>query len=84
MTLRVTCAVLSGPDIFEGDVSKRPEDALAHLDRLGVRTKNIFILFRLQGMRQGEIAAMYGISAAEVERHLQAAMVELAKFFQSR
>ena len=33
-------------------------EVLACLDELGERTKNIFILFRLEGMRQKEIAAL--------------------------
>lgn len=56
-------------------------EVLACLDELGERTKNIFILFRLEGMRQKEIAAHYGIGLSTVEKHVMAAAVRLAKRF---
>ena len=58
---------------------ERLDQALTLLDRLGERTKNIFILFRLQGMRREEIVALYGIALSEVDRHIVLAMVELVK-----
>ena len=58
-------------------------EVLACLDELGERTKNIFILFRLEGMRQKGIAAFYGISISTVEKHVMAAVVHLAKRFRS-
>jgi RNA polymerase sigma-70 factor (ECF subfamily) len=58
-------------------------EVLACLDELGERTKNIFILFRLEGMRQKGIAAFYGISISTVEKHVMAAMLHLAKRFGS-
>lgn len=69
---------------FEEKVPKCLEEALARLDRLGHRTKNIFILFRLQGMQQDEIATLYGMTRSDVERHLVIAMVELAKYLDSK
>lgn len=56
-------------------------EVLACLDELGERTKNIFILFRLEGMRQKGIAAFYGISLSTVEKHVMAAALHLAKRF---
>jgi RNA polymerase sigma-70 factor (ECF subfamily) len=56
---------------------------LACLDALDERTKNIFILFRLEGMRQKDIAAAYGISVSTVEKHVMAAVLHLAKRFGS-
>ena len=56
-------------------------EVLACLDELGERTKNIFILFRLEGMKQKEIAAHYGIGLSTVEKHVMAAAVRLAKRF---
>ena len=63
---------------------ERLTEVLACLDELGERTKNIFILFRLEGMRQKGIAAFYGISISTVEKHVMAAVVHLAKRFRSR
>ena len=54
---------------------------LACLDELGERTRNIFILFRLEGMKQKDIAAVYGISLSTVEKHVMAAVLHLAKRF---
>jgi len=59
-------------------------EVLACLDELGERTKNIFILFRLEGMRQKEIAALYGMGLSTVEKHVMAAAVLLAKRFGSK
>ena len=56
-------------------------EVLACLDELGERTKNIFILFRLEGMRQKGIAAFYGVSLSTVEKHVMAAALHLAKRF---
>ena len=54
---------------------------LACLDELGERTKNMFILFRLEGMKQKGIAAFYGVSASTVEKHVMAAVLHLTKRF---
>ncbi len=56
-------------------------EVLACLDELGERTKNIFILFRLEGMKQKDIAAYYGIGLSTVEKHVMAAALRLAKRF---
>lgn len=58
-------------------------EVLACLDELGERTKNIFILFRLEGMKQKAIAAIYGVSISTVEKHVMAAVLHLAKRFGS-
>ena len=59
-------------------------EVLACLDELGERTKNIFILFRLEGMKQKGIAAFYGIGLSTVEKHVMTAMIHLAKRFGSK
>jgi RNA polymerase sigma-70 factor (ECF subfamily) len=57
---------------------------LAHLETLGERTRNVFILFRVEGRKQKDIAALYGISVSAVEKHIMAATVHLMKRFGSR
>ena len=52
--------------------------ALKALDELGERTKNIFILFRLEHMKQRDIAELYGISASTVEKQVMKATLHLA------
>lgn len=44
--------------------------ALDALDRLGHKTRAIFLLRRLEGMKYREIAELYGISVSAVEKHL--------------
>ncbi|MEP7244932.1 MAG: sigma-70 family RNA polymerase sigma factor [Gammaproteobacteria bacterium] len=58
------------------------EDALAEvlrtLDELGQRTRDIFVLFRLERLKQKDIAALLGIGQSTVEKHVMKAMVHLA------
>jgi RNA polymerase sigma-70 factor (ECF subfamily) len=53
--------------------------ALAALDELGERTRDIFILARLENMKQREIAALFGLSVSTVEKHLMRATLHLAR-----
>jgi RNA polymerase sigma factor (sigma-70 family) len=58
------------------------EDALREvlqaLEELGELTRNIFILFRLESMKQKDIAALYGIAQSTVEKHVMRAVLHLA------
>lgn len=60
---------------------ERLSEVLASLDELGERTKSVFILFRLEGMKQKDIASFYGIGLSTVEKHVMAAVIHLAKRF---
>ena len=60
---------------------ERLSDVLGALGELGERTRNIFILFRLEGMKQKDIAALYGISASTVEKHVMKAVMHLSLRF---
>lgn len=51
---------------------------LRSLAELGERTRDIFILFRLENMKQRDIAALYGISQSTVEKHVAKAVLHLA------
>jgi RNA polymerase sigma-70 factor (ECF subfamily) len=53
-------------------------DALSLLDELGERTRDIFILFRIENMKQKDIAALYGIAQSTVEKHVMKAVLHLA------
>jgi RNA polymerase sigma factor (sigma-70 family) len=57
------------------------EAALAALDRLGQRTKDIFILTRLENMKQAEVARLMGVSVSTVEKSLVRAATHLALCF---
>lgn len=54
------------------------QEALRSLEELGERTHDIFVLFRLENMKQKEIAALYGISQSAVEKHVLRAVLHLA------
>lgn len=53
-------------------------DVLRSLEALDKRTRDIFVLFRLERMKQKEIAALLGIGQSTVEKHVMKAMLYLA------
>lgn len=53
--------------------------ALSALNELDERTRDIFILFRLERMRQRDIAALYGLTVSAVEKQLLKAGRHLTK-----
>lgn len=52
---------------------------LRALDELDERTRDVFILHRLEGMRHAEIAGLYGVSVSSVEKYIIKALAHLAK-----
>lgn len=56
-------------------------DALKALSELGELTRDIYVLFRLEGMKQREIGALYGLTAKAVEKHVMRANLHLALRF---
>jgi RNA polymerase sigma-70 factor (ECF subfamily) len=54
---------------------------LEALRALPQRTRTIFVLFRLENMKQREIADMLGLSVRTVEQHVVRASVELRQRF---
>jgi RNA polymerase sigma factor (sigma-70 family) len=52
-------------------------DVLRALNELSELTRNIFILFRLENMKQKDIAALYGIGQSTVDKHVMKAMLHL-------
>jgi RNA polymerase sigma factor (sigma-70 family) len=55
--------------------------ALRALEQLGERTRDIFVLYRLEKMKQREIAALYRISVSSVEKHIARASEHLSLVF---
>ena len=47
------------------------------LEDLSERTRNIFVLYRLENMRRRDIAALYGITVSAVEKHIAKALDHL-------
>jgi RNA polymerase sigma-70 factor (ECF subfamily) len=58
-------------------------DVLRTLDALGERTRDIYILFRLENMKQREIAILLGIGQSTVEKHVVKATLHLARTYGS-
>ena len=56
-------------------------EAVGTLGELGDRTRDIFLLFRLENMRHREIAALYGITVSTVEKHIAKAVLFLSRKF---
>jgi RNA polymerase sigma-70 factor (ECF subfamily) len=52
-------------------------DVFKALAELGERTRDIYVLFRLEGMKQREIGALYGLTAKAVEKHVMRANLHL-------
>lgn len=59
-------------------------DVLRTLEELGERTRDVFVLFRLERMKQKEIAALLGIGRSTVEKHVMKATLYLASRDASR
>lgn len=57
------------------------QDVLDALTELGERTRDVFILARLENVQHREIAAMYGISVSAVEKMMMKAMAHLGARF---
>ena len=53
-------------------------EVLAALDELSQRTRDIYVLFRLENMKQKEIAALFGIARSTVEKEVMKATLHLA------
>jgi RNA polymerase sigma-70 factor (ECF subfamily) len=53
------------------------KDVLSVLSELGERTRDIFILARLENMNHREIALLHGISVSAVEKHVMKASAHL-------
>ncbi len=58
-------------------------NVLATLGELDERTRDIFILFRLEHMKQHEIAALYGIGLSTVERLVTKAALHLLRKYRA-
>lgn len=53
-------------------------EALRFLNELDEKTRTIFVLFRLENMKQKDIAAALGVAQSTVEKHVMRAVLHLA------
>jgi RNA polymerase sigma factor (sigma-70 family) len=63
--------------VLDGETSLA--QVLQALNELSELTRNVFILFRLEHMKQKDIAALYGIAQSTVEKHVMRAVLHLGK-----
>lgn len=59
---------------------KRLQRVEAGLSELSPRTREIFLMHRIEGMKYREIAAVLGITVSAVEKHVAKAMLFLAEW----
>jgi RNA polymerase sigma-70 factor (ECF subfamily) len=63
--------------VLDGETSLA--QVLQALSELGELTRNVFVLFRLEHMKQKDIAVLYGIAQSTVEKHVMRAVLHLAR-----
>jgi RNA polymerase sigma factor (sigma-70 family) len=69
-------------DPFRISASKESISAMcAALGRLNELTRNIFVLYRLEGMAKTVIADAFGLSVSSIEKHITRATVYLTQSF---
>ena len=69
--------VRSPERVLQGRQSLR--SALAALEELDARTRDVFILHRLEGLKHAEIASLYGVSSSSIEKYMIKALAHLAR-----
>jgi RNA polymerase sigma-70 factor (ECF subfamily) len=69
--------VRSPERVLQGRQSLR--SALAALEELDARTRDVFILHRLEGLKYAEIATLYGVSSSSIEKYMIKALAHLAR-----
>ena len=69
--------VLSPERVLQGEEALKA--ILSELDDMSEKTRDIFILNRLEGLKYREIADQYGISISAVEKHMIKALARLSK-----
>lgn len=69
--------VLSPERVLQGKESLKA--ILSELGEMSEKTRDIFILNRLEGLKYREIADQYGISISAVEKHMIKALARLSK-----
>jgi RNA polymerase sigma factor (sigma-70 family) len=55
------------------------QNVVAALQELNERTRDVFMLFRLEQLKHSQIAEMFGISVSAVEKHVSKAVAHLAR-----
>lgn len=57
-------------------------EVLDALHGLSERTRDIFVLYRIEKMKQHEIATLYGLSLSAIEKHIVKAVTYLSERFE--
>jgi RNA polymerase sigma factor (sigma-70 family) len=77
------CADWADPTPLQDEVIEariRLQKVWAGLDQLAPRTRDVFLMHRLEGLRHREIAVRVGISQSAVEKHIARAALFLTEF----
>ena len=69
--------VRSPERVLQGRQSLR--SALTALEELDARTRDVFILHRLEGLKYAEIAVLHGVSSSSIEKYMIKALAHLAR-----
>jgi RNA polymerase sigma-70 factor (ECF subfamily) len=69
--------VRSPERVLQGRQSLR--SAMTALEELDTRTRDVFILHRLEGLKYAEIATLYGVSSSSIEKYMIKALAHLAR-----
>lgn len=77
VALNATVDVLSPERVIQGKQDLAA--VIAALAELDEKPRDMFILHRLDGMKQREIAEAYGLSLSSVEKHLKKAFAHVMK-----
>lgn len=77
LTYRAGIEELSPERVFDSRQSLT--QVLGVLEELDERSRDAFILHRLEGMKHAEIADLYGVSVSSVEKYIIKALTLLAK-----
>jgi len=76
----VRMAADAGPDPERNVIaSDRLRRAMAAIDRLPARRREVFLLARVDGLSYSQIAKRLGISPRTVEHHIHAAMAQISR-----
>ncbi len=71
-----TVEVISPERVLQGKQALK--SALDLLDALDKRSKEMFLLHRVEGLKYAEVAEIYGISVSAVEKHIMKCLALLA------
>ena len=74
--------VISPERVLEG--KQALESVLRGLDSFDKRTRDVFLLHRIYGLKYAEIASLYEISVSSVEKYIMKCLVQISKHLEDK